>query len=212
MAASIHAPARGATLHRRIIGRPKSGFNPRSRAGSDTRAPRKSRQGSASIHAPARGATHAVGKCDDGVGASIHAPARGATGLRYLRLAFHLASIHAPARGATLIRCTSPTSICFNPRSRAGSDFPRPQEWAAFVGFNPRSRAGSDASIRAALREPLCFNPRSRAGSDRTLQGRGHRRQASIHAPARGATYRISPLHQKYTSFNPRSRAGSDPP
>ena len=55
---SIHAPARGATFHGRLVGRGAAGFNPRPRAGGDRL---KSWGGSAqpdvSIHAPARGAT-----------------------------------------------------------------------------------------------------------------------------------------------------------
>ena len=77
--ASIHAPARGATLPTLCLARPVCCFNPRSRAGSDTLL-----------------AWAFAGMC---------------------------ASIHAPARGATSSAIVVPTPEGrFNPRSRAGSD------------------------------------------------------------------------------------------
>ncbi len=53
---SIHAPARGATTSKAITGL-ASGFNPRSRAGSDRCCFLNVRARLVSIHAPARGAT-----------------------------------------------------------------------------------------------------------------------------------------------------------
>ncbi len=102
---------------------------------------------SVSIHAPARGATVVVAischACDQfqstlprgerpqahdvclGVRiVSIHAPARGATHrLQLERRHVQCVSIHAPARGATSTSTViADAAICFNPRSRAGSD------------------------------------------------------------------------------------------
>ena len=98
--------------------------------------------------------------------------------------------------------------------------------------FNPRSRAGSDSG-RYGSRHPQgqlqstlprgerrdnharhCpgggFNPRSRAGSDYIdLDHLDVLDDASIHAPARGATATKSCCN-RCKSFNPRSRAGSD--
>ena len=81
-----------------------------------------------------------------------------------------------------------PMLICFNPRSRTGSDamiFPvyslmilfqstlphgerRLSIMIAVRGtcFNPRSRTGSDAKIRTSPSGIKGFNPRSRTGSD----------------------------------------------
>ncbi len=100
---SIHAPARGATFGMVATDSICTGFNPRSRAGSDEANP-------------------AI--CSDSDDVSIHAPARGATltdSTATARLAY--VSIHAPARGATMRSASDGHHApCFNPRSRAGSD------------------------------------------------------------------------------------------
>ena len=122
--ASIHAPARGAT-HKAAV---------------------HAQSCAASIHAPARGATDLTAADGSEQAASIHAPARGATvgacepqhtgalqstlphGERLLRAGRASrpgwrASIHAPARGATVKAIDgNMRTICFNPRSRTGSD------------------------------------------------------------------------------------------
>ena len=55
------------------------------------------------------------------------------------------------------------------------------------------------------------FNPRSRTGSDtRTLVERVAHLIASIHAPARGATFNCIGRDGQGQGFNPRSRTGSD--
>ena len=79
-----------------------------------------------SIHAPVRGAT----PIDPALKAqkrivSIHAPVRGATRpLIQSDKRCHV-SIHAPVRGATSGgRHPLLPAVCFNPRSRAGSDVP----------------------------------------------------------------------------------------
>jgi len=77
-------------------------FNPRSRGGSD----------------------RVFGLPISGIYVSIHAPAGGATKQLFLCMMDYWVSIHAPAGGATgpflLLRLHL---ICFNPRSRGGSDF-----------------------------------------------------------------------------------------
>ena len=120
---SIHAPARGATG---LSGAGQSGklsFNPRSRAGSDSKPRCNQCPSVVSIHAPARGATMWMIPKSWVLDVSIHAPARGATDKFNLFTPIEGVSIHAPARGATPATPT-PTSetSCFNPRSRAGSD------------------------------------------------------------------------------------------
>ena len=76
-------------------------------------------------------------------------------------------SIHAPAKGATgTARSRSAMTSHFNPRSREGSDPPKPDCLLASKYFNPRSREGSDRGKPAA---------------------REHG-EISIHAPVKGAT------------------------
>ena len=79
-----------------------SSFNPRARAGRDSKA------------------VESRSRLD---GVSIHAPARGATSSELCRRPWLHVSIHAPARGATsggAYRCC--TCAGFNPRARAGRD------------------------------------------------------------------------------------------
>ena len=142
---SIHAPARGATLHFCKCS---------TMIEFQSTLPRGERQKALvfggvqkqiSIHAPARGATKRVDQCV-ALGKfqstlprgerpmfekflfpecpiSIHAPARGATSACPCYHHSTLISIHAPARGATDRRSTIPAVIFdFNPRSREGSD------------------------------------------------------------------------------------------
>ena len=81
-------------------------------------------------------------------------------------------SIHAPAKGATAIALSAASGV---------SD------------FNPRSREGSDEFGLFMSRQEYNFNPRSREGSDDTA-ARIQERPApiSIHAPAKGATAKIT--------------------
>ena len=163
--------------------------------------------------------------------ASIHAPARGATVGHVAVGARKGASIHAPARGATLarpgkgIRCRLQSTLphgerrvylirfavfrCFNPRSRTGSD-----DWFAMDASNKLMLQSTlpHGERRHAPRLPSCprcFNPRSRTGSDETQKPPLPPAQASIHAPARGATGKSGGVHG-VKRFNPRSRTGSD--
>ena len=168
-AASIHAPARGATRVDRVTATLK-----------DT----------ASIHAPARGAT-AVGQClAHGVNASIHAPARGATWIPsartragWLQSTLPRGERPAPAearlmpdrlqstlpRGERLKRdAESHRHKSFNPRSRAGSDWSRPSANSSAMPLQSTLPRGErHRSARRAGGRPR-FNPRSRAGSDRS--------------------------------------------
>ena len=78
-----------------------TGFNPRSREGSDSTSERCICLGSVSIHAPAKGATMFSCQCVLFNFVSIHAPAKGATvSVEYLINGKEV-SIHAPAKGAT---------------------------------------------------------------------------------------------------------------
>ena len=127
-----------------------SGFNPRSRAGSDPNQKHNNQNPPlVSIHAPVRGATRNLSfTCHTTRDVSIHAPVRGATVASVEDVCNTSVSIHAPVRGATLMPPgLVPNSILgFNPRSRAGSDLRFAVITFGFARFNPRSRAGSDAS------------------------------------------------------------------
>ena len=76
-----------------------------------------------SIHAPAWGATMATAMRRSLLTVSIHAPAWGATSAQGAAHKLKVVSIHAPAWGATLRRRQGYEQVvCFNPRSRVGSD------------------------------------------------------------------------------------------
>ena len=187
-------------------------FNPRSREGSDSRAHHAARRLPISIHAPAKGATKLLDSIKGYEMISIHAPAKGAT---------------SPSKAYLSI------FMDFNPRSREGSDsYWRPARRIRDY-FNPRSREGSDGYLRRFSVCALDFNPRSREGSDDDgCEILSFVATISIHAPAKGATYRqcaqnYKPLFQStlprrerpslrsflyliQSYFNPRSREGSD--
>ena len=58
-------------------------------------------------------------------------------------------------------------NVCFNSRSRMGSDVPHLATASANAGFNSRSRMGSDMLINIGVLGVRRFNSRSRMGSDR---------------------------------------------
>ena len=123
--------------------------------------------------------------------------------------------------------------MCFNPRSREGSDRAAGRYKADQVGFNPRSREGSDYYQQIGRAIDAGFNPRSREGSDSMRKYILECIKVSIHAPAKGATAElremklhpsmfqstlprrerprlICPNCGEMVGFNPRSREGSD--
>ncbi len=167
-----------------------------------------------SIHAPARGATRSDAGWQAGVDEFQSTPPRG--GRQPIRIQLGIAhmfqstpprggrrcklltarswsttvSIHAPARGATL-RTSPPIS--------------------EQIGFNPRPRAGGDRRHGADAAADSMFQSTPPRG------GRQHRTvcvqfatAVSIHAPARGATYRGPTRTSFHVCFNPRPRAGGD--
>ena len=160
---SIHAPAWGATSVCRRRFRRARYFNPRSRMGSD-----KS-YGSPSSSHPLFQSTLPHGERQPlhqqvltALRISIHAPAWGATHERGVALADVDISIHAPAWGAT------PAHSKPNTRHRFQSTLPhgeRPVRTGSSTppcDFNPRSRMGSDNASPSACRTRDYFNPRSR--------------------------------------------------
>ena len=98
---------------------------------------------------------------------SIHAPAKGATVPCDYHLPEYEVSIHAPAKGAT-IAIGKPTlcTICFNPRSREGSD---------------DRRGGVSVGAAVSIHAPA-------KGATFTVAKKAYFAVVSIHAPAKGAT------------------------
>ena len=169
MDVSIHAPVWGATWEDRSGSGTRSGFNPRSRMGSDNAAIRfflaglcfnpRSRMGSDKIPDP---------------------PASG-----------HPVSIHAPVWGATRRTAKHRDGRKgFNPRSRMGSDnfspaeYPQAWEFQSTLPYGERPNPRDSAGLST-----WCFNPRSRMGSDAIWLCRPYHHPVSIHAPVWGATY-----------------------
>jgi len=184
------------------------GFNPRTRAGCDSREfdiCRTCRR--VSIHAPARGATTSDKRPELNSVVSIHAPARGATFRHEFRWRFDMVSIHAPARGATSRGSRSRRDPCFNPRTRAGCDMSLPIASSmdeAFQSTHPRGVRRGLPSFFGLIQR---FNPRTRAGCDHARFRRHAGQCVSIHAPARGATITPStaqPTPVLFQSTHPR--------
>ena len=125
-AASIHAPARGATNgdHRRLLPPGLQSTLPHGER-------RRTRQDVSSRDA-----------------ASIHAPARGATNGDHRRLlppGLQSTLPHGERLGQAM--ATGAPSRSFNPRSRTGSDRPIVPPQRRRCRFNPRSRTGSDTRL-----------------------------------------------------------------
>ena len=192
-------------------------FNPRARKGRDLALSGKcATMRRVSIHAPARGATASTDAEFRITLVSIHAPAWGATKATLQQFRDMVVSIHAPAWGATMVVCLCPRlKACFNPRARMGRDqhfhhvcdgkqsFQSTRPHGARLGaaaiiraaisFNPRARMGRDMYSIDINGISACFNPRARKGRDMNAQEDKREKDAvSIHAPARGATLRLS--------------------
>ena len=97
-------------------------------------------------------------------------------------------SIHAPAWGATT-RCShdSHTPV-FQSTLPRGERLCAPTIAAGLLCFNPRSRVGSDSICYPTSRGKMGFNPRSCVGSDLATTFIWLMGMVSIHAPAWGAT------------------------
>ena len=132
-------------------------------------------------------------------------------------VARHRVSIHAPARGATpapagdspawLFRSTLPhgerastdripgVQRRFDPRSRTGSDAPTSAGRRRWPRFDPRSRSGSDPRFKRGCTVTE-FRSTLPHGERPPLQPWLHGDRVSIHAPARGAK---RPIHDSRT-------------
>ena len=120
-----------------------------------------------SIHAPVVGATYLRKLRNNNKSVSIHAPVVGATKLPATFLADLLVSIHAPVVGATsLSGISSPISVCFNPRSRGGSDYHLQSYHLVQAVSIHAPVVGATSAQVCTQRHTHCFNPRSRGGSD----------------------------------------------
>ncbi len=101
-------------------------------------------------------------------------------------------------------------AVCFNPRSRMGSDGNGSPTAYVLLSFNPRSRMGSDGIALVAGIQFTRFNPRSRMGSDtmrsmRRLTSHGFNPRSRM-----GSDRNVWPPTEGASGFNPRSRMGSD--
>ena len=167
-------------------------FDPRSRAGSDSRStPQRRREIIVSIHAPVRGATsgrrsrwiriwmfRSTLPCGERL---VECPAG---------RSIQAVSIHAPVRGATVAGADA--------AGRRGS-------------FDPRSRAGSDRAAYGAMERQRRFRSTLPCGERRAPDFSTMLAfTVSIHAPVRGATLDGGAIGVYLGRFDPRSRAGSD--
>ena len=78
------------------------------------------------------------------------------------------------------------------------------------ASFNPRARAGRDSCHVGIAIPDDGFNPRARAGRDISRWITTVVDFVSIHAPARGATWKTLRRSTIRNCFNPRARAGRD--
>ncbi len=210
---SIHAPAKGATIHIPFTARVFP---------FQSTLPRRERLSIFCLQ----------GLCSS---ISIHAPAKGATYGCITPAEVNLISIHAPAKGATIWMIVRPKyEYYFNPRSREGSDVEQCRKTLVNGEISIHAPAkGATSTSNSYSINSLYFNPRSREGSDAHIslshwamflfQSTLPRRERpffsvsqykdfciSIHAPAKGATGYFSHIFNASLYFNPRSREGSD--
>ena len=238
LAVSIHAPVWGATPVNRFVSAITQSFNPRSRVGSDTLTALEQAQemefqstlpcGERLLATPQHErerlfqSTLPCGErplCVE-VARSIRElfqstlPCGERRYFRRFHYSFVVVSIHAPVWGATLQRFNvGKRYLCFNPRSRVGSDGSGRQKVMRLCPFQSTLPCGERrcSCLQASISQPS-FNPRSRVGSDLRTGGanpssepfqstlpcgeRPHRRCrglspncVSIHAPVWGATW-----------------------
>ena len=166
-------------------------FNPRARAGRDSKAVREPAAWTVFQSTRPRGARHELNYAVDHGSMFQSTRPRGARHpAAHIGVVRVPVSIHAPARGAT--RRSPPPAPCHR-------------------RFNPRARAGRDSQHQPCAKHRPCFNPRARAGRDQHggELGLGELRFQSTRP--RGARPRHSRLSDRMrTGFNPRARAGRD--
>ena len=233
-AASIHAPARGATRCRTDSPRPSMSFNPRSRTGSD-------------IHDVRGIACRGSFNPRSRTGSDLRFPGS-PSGIHGFNPRSRTGSDH---QAGVLLQIFQ----SFNPRSRTGSDFailslsltpmlqstlPHGERLGAQMYESCKNSASIHAPARGATnadhadqRNGRGFNPRSRTGSDslsRPMYAAGCVLQSTLpHGERQGYCQQVTPPGQLQSTlphgkrpngssaggrvgcFNPRSRTGSDP-
>ena len=207
-------------------------FNSRSRMGSDTAATLRQRANLlVSIHAPAWGATRGGPQEHLALGVSIHAPAWGATDDVVFTGGNKRVSIHAPAWGATkasaicwvlvsfqftlphgerrICATVGARILCFNSRSRMGSDAHLPQDGAQWK-VSIHAPAWGATRLAASRESCLLFQFTLPHGERPTLykpMGATLPFQFTLpHGERHGGGLRQRPAQ----GFNSRSRMGSD--
>jgi len=143
---------------------------------------------------------------------SIHAPARGATSITATTgTNGTVVSIHAPARGATANAHTMARAYVFQstpPRGGRPYNLYFRQPTSRFQSTPPRGgRRGKSVS---ATRSSWFQSTPPRGGRHEREAEEAANMAVSIHAPARGATYRTPTWRYGLICFNPRPRAGGD--
>ena len=147
------------------------GFNPRTRVGCDARSRRSRHFFPVSIHAPAWGATVENYICLPCLLFQSTHP-RGVRLNKYHIQYISIVSIHAPAWGATYIVVVTDSRL------------------PVFQSTHPR---GVRPYYLLAVSSELGFNPRTRVGCDGFISiWTTWHVMVSIHAPAWGATFRVS--------------------
>ena len=165
------------------------GFNPRFRTGSDLSGLYLS-IGISCFNPRSRTGSDAVCLCVRyWCYISIHAPARGATGSRIGGIMVYQFQSTLPHGERRRGSCSEKRGEDFNPRSRTGSDLPREADRGRPMGFQSTLPHGERLTAGKHIDSVLVI---------------------SIHAPARGATYKPAASWHPPPNFNPRSRTGSD--
>ena len=212
---SIHAPPRGATRDARGQRHVRRYFNSRPSARGDKKktrefcksvefqftplregrrnpAERRNTHGQISIHAPPRGATWQCPADRRWTYFNSRPSARG-DDINLHAIFPILISIHAPPRGATQYDggCDLPDVFQFTPL-REGRPFPCPAPRRR-CHFNSRPSARGDGGAgRIAGPTSKDFNSRPSARGDAgDWQSRARQHYISIHAPPRGATWKM---------------------
>ncbi len=210
---SIHAPAWGATLRRKI----------------------RHNRGNVSIHAPAWGATGRDGPRGLQQSVSIHAPAWGATPSAMASAPSSRFQSTRPRGARQEDAMQFPWMVySFNPRARVGRDGTGPSDSAPALYVSIHAPAWGATVLQPTASTSRCkfqsTRPRGArllgsgqmiiAGWFQSTRPRGARLQCtiavyggaivSIHAPAWGATRCTSRTFPRRRGFNPRARVGRD--
>ena len=103
-------------------------------------------------------------------------------------------------------------SVCFNSRSREGSDILICQKIKFYHKVSTRAPVkGATVVVDTVVCALRGFNSRSREGSDgKMVETLSQLVFVSTHAPVKGATLDVRRIHTIKVSFNSRSREGSD--